>query len=200
MPNDTCSIDGCDTPPRMYRLYCHRHYRRWKRHGDPLFTLTPTKVIGTLEERFYSKVADPDSEGCTLWKSGTTPAGYGCFSLNGTTIPAHRLSYQMSVGPIPEGLDLDHLCHTWDKTCVGKGACKHRRCVNPQHLEPVTPKENSRRGRSPIAANALKTHCDSGHEFTPENTYMRARGGRQCVICRRVCDKKRYYKNKAKQQ
>jgi hypothetical protein len=126
----------------------------------------------SIEHRFLAKVEKTDS--CWHWKAGTTK-GYGRFWVGdrktGRTAAAHRVSYQLFVGPIPDGMALDHLC-------------RNRRCVNPQHLEPVTSTENVMRGMSAPAQNAGKTHCLRGHEFTPENTYLQQpKGWRQCRTC-----------------
>ena len=108
---------------------------------------------------------------------------------------AHRVVYEEYVGQIPEGLQLDHLCHTFDKDCTGGHSCPHRRCVNPAHLEPVTHRENALRGVSFSAANAVKTHCANGHEYTPENTYYRTPTHRACRICNNAAAKA-YYRRK----
>lgn len=123
-----------------------------------------------LAERFWEKVdrsAGPDA--CWPWTSATQPNGYGYFMCDGDRY-AHRLAYTLAVGPIPAGLQIDHLC-------------RNRGCVNPAHLEPVTPRENVIRGVGPSARNAKKTHCQNGHEFTEENTYRDKRGHRLCRIC-----------------
>jgi hypothetical protein len=86
-------------------------------------------------------------------------------------IYAHRLAYQLLVGPIPEGLVIDHLC-------------RNPPCQNPAHMECVTHRENTLRGASPHAMNARKTHCKRGHEFTFQNTYVDAKGCRSCLACR----------------
>jgi len=98
----------------------------------------------------------------------------------------HRLVYAEAYGPIPEDMTIDHLCHGWDETCAGGPTCLHRRCIELTHLEAVPKVVNILRGRGPTAANAAKTHCKHGHEFTPENTYYRQdskNGIRQCRIC-----------------
>jgi hypothetical protein len=120
------------------------------------------------EERFWSKVAKV-GEGCWLWNGAIVSSGYGCFWSAGRAVGAHRWSYQRIVGPIPSGLHLDHLCRV-------------RNCVNPAHLEPVTQAENTLRGVGLAAANASKTHCPAGHEYTPENTYREGRR-RRCKTC-----------------
>lgn len=104
---------------------------------------------------------------CLVW-TGNAPHGYGTFWLDGRKVRAHRFSYERFVGPIPDGLELDHLC-------------RNTRCVNPEHLEPVTRAENLRRAHWP---NSRKTHCKHGHEYTSENTYH-WRGHRVCRTCQK---------------
>ena len=111
----------------------------------------------------------PDGE-CWRWTGSISPNGYGRFNL----IYAHRRSYELHVGPIPEGLTIDHLC-------------RHRWCVNPAHLEPVTRGENVLRGVGPSAQHARKTHCKRGHPLSGENLRVHARG-RECAICKRIRD------------
>lgn len=124
-------------------------------------------------DRFWSRVEKTPS--CWLW-TGRTYNGYGLtyVKVDGRwrSRGVHRVAYEMLVGPIPEGLQIDHLCRV-------------RNCVNPDHLEPVTMLENVRRGISPTAINRRKKRCKYGHLFTPENTYYRQNGDRQCVECRR---------------
>ena len=130
-------------------------------------------------ERFLAKFEIAES-GCWIWTAGRNSDGYGTFN-DGVRrgVGAHRFAYLHYVGPIPEGLELDHLCRV-------------RSCVNPDHLEAVTHAENIRRGESPSALCALRRHCVNGHEFSPENTYTSKRGGRECRICKR--DYMRAYK------
>jgi HNH endonuclease len=120
--------------------------------------------------RFWSKVVK--SEGCWCW-IGTIRARnckYGVFSHKHRYLLAHRVSYALIRGEIPKGLTIDHLC-------------RNTLCVNPEHLEAVTMKENTLRGMSPIAKNARKTQCLRGHPFNAENTYWDKRGRRSCKTC-----------------
>jgi hypothetical protein len=133
-------------------------------------------------DRFWSKVdrtAGPDS--CWLWTASKFRDGYGQFRLDGhgRNVSAHRYAYELLVGPVPEGLHLDH---------VRARGCTSRACVNPAHLEPVTCRENLMRGSGFAAVNAGKTHCAHGHKFSLENTYFRPKGGRACRACRREAE------------
>jgi HNH endonuclease len=112
----------------------------------------------------YSTVAP---NGCWIWIKSRHPSGYGQFRANNKAVMAHRYAYQTFVGDIPAGLDLDHLC-------------RNPACCNPFHLEPVTRKENLRRG----IGNSGKTHCKRGHQFTEHNTWIEKNGARHCKVCR----------------
>ena len=166
----TCSIDDCLKPTEK-RGWCATHYRRWQRHGDPLANNRPEMVIGTLAERFWPKVAVAGPEDCWLWLGTKNRAGYGSIGRGGRGggfTGAHRAAYELTHGPIAEGLTIDHLC-------------RNKSCVNPSHLEPVTQKENNNRGPGP---NATKTHCKQGHPFDAANTiYRKDRNMRQCKTC-----------------
>jgi hypothetical protein len=137
-----------------------------------------------IESRFWSKVdrsAGPDD--CWPWQAALLSEGYGTFLLRGKTLRAHRVAYELVIGPIPAGLQVDHLC-------------RNRACVNPAHLEAVTQRTNVLRGVGASARNARKTHCANGHEFTEENTARNEAGERRCRKCsqesqRRYADKKR---------
>lgn len=114
-----------------------------------------------------------NANGCWIYTGALDRDGYATFSVYGVgTLKVHRLMYEARVGEIPDGLEIDHLCRV-------------RSCVNPEHLEAVTRRENSLRSESFAAVNARKTHCIHGHEFTPENTYYRTPTHRQCRQCGR---------------
>lgn len=132
--------------------------------------------------------------GCWEYAGRLNDQGYGVASSGpkGGSRQAHRVIWEFLVGEIPEGCELDHLCHNRDTSCGGGKECPHRRCVNPDHLEVVTGAVNNARSNSPSAANARKTHCNRGHEFTPENTYWASpkkphlRRTRRCRECQRM--------------
>lgn len=126
-----------------------------------------------------------ESNGCWTYTGTITDQGYGQIGQDGKVRQAYKVAYELFIGAVEPGLELDHLCHTNDPTCAGGSECRHRRCVNPWHLEPVTQRENTLRSNSPSAINARKTHCIHGHEFTPENTYAKRNGHRQCRQCGR---------------
>lgn len=174
-----CSIDGCERP-RWARGWCGTHLSRWKKTGDPLGLLTPSP-----EERhnqrvafFWANVDEGGEDDCWLWQRRLTSRGYGQMRGFDGQVSSHRFAYELLVGPVPEGLQLDHLC-------------RNRACCNPAHLEPVTVRENLLRGETINARNAGKTHCVHGHEYTPENTYLDGKG-RQCRTCRAERAKRRH--------
>lgn len=126
-----------------------------------------------VDERFDARWIPEPNSGCWLW-TGKTVLGYGMFWIDQyNLIPAHRFSWQREVGPIPEGLDIDHLCRV-------------RACINPRHLEPVTRKVNILRGEGACAKHARQTHCKRGHELIPENVYNygTTRNCKPCAIQR----------------
>lgn len=178
-----CAVPGCDDRSRA-RGWCWTHYGRWKAHGDPNVFLPHTLP---REERFWHYVDKDAPGGCWWWTASLTHAGYGRWGESSTPkgyAQAHRTSYGWLVGPIPEGMELDHTCHNADPTCPAGDACLHRRCVNPAHLEPVTHRENGRRGMGFAGTRSRQTHCKRGHLFDEANTYITGRGTRCCRACR----------------
>ncbi len=132
-------------------------------------------VFNSLEERFWAKV-QPEPSGCWRWIAYTGGVGYGYIKEGGRgsrLLVAHRYAYELLAGPIPAGHELDHLC-------------RHRWCVNPQHLEAVSHTENIRRGVAPNILISQSGKCAQGHEINATNTYYRKdRPGRwNCRICR----------------
>ena len=136
----------------------------------------------TRLERFQQKYR-VTIEGCWEWTGSLNPNGYGMFNMGDTTASgkrrpewAHRASYRLHRGEIPEGLELDHLC-------------RNTRCVNPDHLEPVTERENFLRGDHHSAQMARLKTCKRGHERTPETWRKRPDGQFECVECVKIRNK-----------
>lgn len=123
-------------------------------------------------ESYEARISPEPNTGCWLWTGKTKPNGYGDANTPGSkSASAHRVIYEFFRGPVPRDLVVDHLCRT-------------PACVNPDHLEPVPQRTNLMRGETLARANAEKTHCKRGHEFTPENTQIdKKRGLRSCKEC-----------------
>lgn len=171
---ETCKIDGCGKPIKT-KGWCDGHYKKYWRYGDPLATgqLAPNGL--TREELFLRKVDKSDPDGCWRWKGKVNRRGrgYGDFTYKDPetkkpkTEPAHRFAYKLWVGPIRDGYQIDHVFPR----------CTHTDCVRPDHLEAVTPEENTRRYLLSL------TTCRAGHSYAefgvPGTTGMR------CTQCRR---------------
>ncbi|MES2030874.1 MAG: HNH endonuclease signature motif containing protein [Pseudomonadota bacterium] len=123
-------------------------------------------------DQFPDKIYPEPNTGCWLCVSSNNQRGYARLSIDGQLVTAHRFSYEMSVGPIPNGLELDHLCR---QTC----------CVNPAHLEPVTPFENMRRANAD-RERERQFYCTNGHLRDAANIYVTPGGSRKCRECARL--------------
>ena len=168
-----CKCDRCGTEIRVAKFnimrrkdqtytFCNQ-CRRTKRDQWP-------EIVDALADKIQF------SDGCWLWTTGRAGKDQRYGNFRGRT--AHRAVYEAVVEPVPKHLQLDHLC-------------KNTLCVNPDHLEPVTARENLMRGDTIGARNAAKTHCVNGHELTPENVYL-WRGMRNCRICRKAASRRRH--------
>jgi len=137
-----------------------------------------------MKTRFLTFVNKTDN--CWTWIGTKDARGYGRFAIKFKKYMAHRISYELFKGEIPNKLVIDHLCN-------------NKPCVNPSHLEAITHKANTLRAGSPIAVNARKTHCVRGHPFNNQNTYPQVgKRGRGCIQCRFENYRKRYLSNYSK--
>lgn len=145
--------------------------------------ITPA-VLPHWWDRFEAKVQLDPKKGCWLWTASLTKSGgYGQLKVGARPERVHMLTYRTFVGPIPEGMHLDHF------------ACDTPRCVNPYHVRPVTPRENTLRSNSPSSMHAAKTHCPKGHPYAGDNLviYVSPKGSvaRNCRECVRARERAR---------
>ncbi|WP_155054526.1 HNH endonuclease signature motif containing protein [Streptomyces blattellae] len=141
--------------------------------------------LDSVSARFWPKVTGGDFATCWEWSAARNERGYGRFSVGGRQgrmVEAHRVAYELMVGEIPTGLELDH-------------TCRNPSCVNPWHLDPVPHRVNSQRstaGRVNAARQRAVTHCPAGHPYDDENTAYRKDGRRRCKACGRDAARRRY--------
>ena len=139
--------------------------------------------------RFETKYVPEPMSGCYIWIAGLNKGGYGKFKMSQPrqTKAAYKVAYELFIGPVPPGLQLDHKCRV-------------RCCVNPYHLEPVTNKENLARG---INANRIKEYCPYGHPYAGDNVYRRFNKGcwaRFCRTCERIRNLRYYHERRGQSE
>lgn len=146
--------------------------------ASPIVPQSKTRKRRPVAGRFWEKVQKTDT--CWLWKAGHNAFGYGVFKWNDKMGLAHRWSYEQAKGPIPEGLEIDHLCRV-------------RNCVNPDHMEAVTHRVNMFRAEAPNNILHRIRTCKNGHPINSENTARRKSGPRkgQIMYCK-ICWKNKY--------
>lgn len=188
MTDGTCSVADCDR--RAYcKGWCEPHYRKWRKYGDPLTGKFLVRLAGTPEQRFWPRVDKngpipehrPELGSCWLWTTtASTTNGYPQFRCGDRMVLAYRYAYEATKGLIPDGLQLDHVCHNQSPTCPSGPNCLHRKCVNPEHLEPVTNIENSQRRvgmhYAPLCPAKL-------HPMVEDNVRITSSGLRICREC-----------------
>jgi len=178
-----CLRKCCVNPNHLEPVSNVENIRRRNLRGHTYRQLPSLRVPRhkpTLRERFDAKWVKNQESGCWEWVAQINPSGYGSISVHASPTPAHRVAYELYVGKIPEGLHIDHLC-------------RNRCCVNPKHLEPVTNKENGRRGIAAQvnrARHLAKTHCKFGHPLSGDNV-LQTKKQRVCLTCR-LARKRKY--------
>lgn len=192
-PEGPCRADGCSIG-QVTMGYCNKHYQRLMKHGDVNHV---SQIRSDNVARFWAYTDTSGGEdACWPWHS-PDKNGYGSIFLNNSEkryMLAHRFAYELLVGPIPEGLVIDHTCHRPTECDLGT-SCPHRRCCNPRHLEAVTTAVNNHRGNTWSGRNIRKTHCPQGHPYDEENT-RRFNGVRVCRTCANAKTLVNYYKNR----
>lgn len=172
MTQPTCSIDGCGRKIAG-RGFCASHLRRFREYGNaeagpPIRGYSPPLPrSATLEDRFWAKVNIPaDVLGCWEWTGALNPGnGYAVIqAAPGRRRFAHQVSYELSMGTIGTGMEIDHVC-------------RNRKCVNPLHLRAVSASDNSR-----ARPDRKVTHCPKGHPYSGDNLYEH-KGHRHCRAC-----------------
>lgn len=185
---DLCAVPGCGRKLRA-RGVCVTHYQRWRDTGSVLAD-EPVLTYADEETRFWANVDKRGPDDCWHWTGLIDDGGYGRISVSNMSRLAHRWSCERYNGPVLPDQHVDHVCHNRDRTCQRGPKCLHRRCVNPAHLEAVSPATNTHR-----ANGATEDVCRAGHPRTEENTKHLPGGGRTCLLCRRAAGR-RYARKK----
>lgn len=126
--------------------------------------------------KFLERLSFNKDNGCLEWAGALFSNGYGAIAINGKNKRAHRFSYELFIGPIPDTFEIDHLC-------------KNVKCVHPLHLEAVTHHENMRRSSAWLFWKNKKS-CKNNHPFTEKNTYIDSKNKRKCRMCSRIRNRK----------
>lgn len=178
-----CSVDGCENKQRA-RTYCPKHWKRWRKYGDPTMAKFVPVTGGTDSERFWAKVEITGF--CWNWTGAKGQHGHGFFNLGKETgwkgIGAHKFAWLDLMQEDTTGRDLDHLC-------------RNPACVNPDHLEPVTHRENMYRGYAPGIRTRVTRVCKAGHNLDEVGFYTAASGRQTCKVCA-AARSKRYLEKK----
>jgi len=161
MAKRTCTHGGCDKP-YLARGWCSKHYHRWLRTGRAEGQLSP-------DERFAERIMPAES--CEIWVGNMNANGYGRISVGGKHVLAHRYAWERANGPVPDGMELDHLC-------------RNHACVRLSHLEPVVHRVNVLRGEAHCAVVVRTGVCKRGHSYDEQNTHVGPDGKRYCRACR----------------
>ena len=146
--------------------------------GRGVALVHPRAVAMELLVTYKLSKLDRPEVGCWEWQGARNDRGYGQIWIDGRLVYVHRLMYELHIGPIPDGHEIDHLC-------------SNPPCARPGHLDAVTHSENAQRMWD-RGEREHKTHCKQGHEFTPENTYTQSSGARGCRTCRTIDSRNRY--------
>lgn len=196
-----CRVSGCPSKVQsrgLCTMHYNREYRAQKRLGlspqqipqdsQPFNSGTGRKKSSSLTpiERFFGQISVTTTQ-CWIWIGTRDKSNYGKFSNNGKSMAAHKWLWEIQNGSLPEDLQLDHLCHSFDDACPGGDTCAHRGCVNPSHLEAVTNEENWARSQG----GRPRRKCLQGHDV-PEDV-DEGDGIGDCLSCHQVVARRQWW-------